>query len=226
MNLIMFNEYENYKEAQKKVKKDMQWHEFLKLNKKQYLNFRLNEANTTFPISKADFILHEWLTSYCNSMVNETKGRVQPPKKNPPIKRHNENINNNDVESALDQSDMNETDNAQDEPLTLTKNRSKKNIQSSMRSRNVNIKVTNDQDITSKNKDQSDIIPSDNVSSSLKNILCSSTRKHDNTRNTEHNAQNSGTLDEIGGRRKREQKAKEPSSHKARVTKKTKKSQN
>ncbi|CAG8857205.1 3969_t:CDS:2, partial [Gigaspora margarita] len=40
MNLITFNEYDNYKETQKKAKKDVQWHEILKLDKKQYLNFR------------------------------------------------------------------------------------------------------------------------------------------------------------------------------------------
>nr|CAG8647366.1 14049_t:CDS:2 [Entrophospora candida] len=83
---------------------ESQWHEFLKLDKKQYLNFRndlrnraasrfsrgnpisrqpkgragevikdFKEANSTFPISEADFILHEWLTSYCNSTVDQAK---------------------------------------------------------------------------------------------------------------------------------------------------------
>ncbi|CAG8491330.1 10165_t:CDS:2 [Dentiscutata erythropus] len=92
-----------------------------------------------------------------------------------------------------------------------------------MRPRNTQIKVIHDQEITSKNKDQNNIIPSDNVSSSLKNILRSS-QKHGNIKSVEHN--DSGVLDEIGGKRKREQKAKEPSSHKARITKKTKKSKN
>nr|CAG8600212.1 263_t:CDS:2 [Entrophospora candida] len=104
MNLIKFIEYEDYKKNQKQIKKESQWHEFLKLDKKQYLNFRndlrnraasrfsrgnpisrqpkgragevikdFKEANSTFPISEADFILHEWLTSYCNSTVDQAK---------------------------------------------------------------------------------------------------------------------------------------------------------
>ncbi|CAB4485273.1 unnamed protein product [Rhizophagus irregularis] len=48
-------------------------------------------ANPTFPISETDFILHDWLTSYCNSMVDQikkkkiveakNKGLPLPPKK-------------------------------------------------------------------------------------------------------------------------------------------------
>ncbi|CAG8745573.1 7240_t:CDS:2, partial [Gigaspora rosea] len=103
MNPIKLSEYKNYKEAQKKFKKDVQWHEFLKLDKKQYLNFRpkgkaeevikeFNRANSIFPVSEADFILRDWLTSYCNSM---------------------------DIESSLDQSDTDEmVNNAQDSEST------------------------------------------------------------------------------------------------------------
>ncbi|KAF0397770.1 sel1 repeat domain-containing protein [Gigaspora margarita] len=68
MNPIKLSEYKNYKESQKRIKKDVQWNEFLKLDKKQYLNFRFNEANSTFPVSEANFVLRDWLTSYCNSM--------------------------------------------------------------------------------------------------------------------------------------------------------------
>ncbi|CAG8795242.1 5633_t:CDS:2, partial [Gigaspora rosea] len=237
-----------------------------------------NEANSTFPVSEADFILHEWLTSYCNSMVDQEKKKLMKQrqrgihcyqKKNikPPIRKCNDTTNNVNTKSILDQSDTDETDNlqdsldvdqeknkitkakakkltfdqdniykaahnsdtlttvidvdnnsSQDESLTLTKNRSRKNIQPLIRLRNTKIKVIYDQDITNKN----DIIPSDNVSLSLKNILRSS-RKHNNIKNAEHNEQNSGVLDEIDGKRKRVQKAKESSLHKARVTKKTKK---
>ncbi|CAG8575507.1 15797_t:CDS:2 [Funneliformis caledonium] len=30
-------------------------------------------ANPTFPFSESDFILHNWLTLYCNSMVDQVK---------------------------------------------------------------------------------------------------------------------------------------------------------
>ena len=43
MNPIRRREYENYKEAQKKLNKEPQWNEFLKLDKKQYLNFRVSK---------------------------------------------------------------------------------------------------------------------------------------------------------------------------------------
>jgi len=41
MNPIRRQEYENYKEGQKKLNKELQWNDFLKLDKKQYLNFRV-----------------------------------------------------------------------------------------------------------------------------------------------------------------------------------------
>ncbi|CAB5205089.1 unnamed protein product [Rhizophagus irregularis] len=125
MNPIMLKTYEDYKEDHKRNKKEFQWHEFLKLDKNQYLNFRASNksndlhnraascftrgealsrqpngsvgevindvANPTFPISETDFILHDWLTSYCNSMVDQikkkkiveakNKGLPLPPKK-------------------------------------------------------------------------------------------------------------------------------------------------
>ncbi|CAG8478676.1 17057_t:CDS:2 [Racocetra persica] len=123
MNPITFNEYEVYKEAQKKVNKDMQWHEFLKLDKKQYLNFRFNEANSIFPISEADFILHEWLTSYCNRVYVLPKKNIKPPLRRHDVTTNNvttNNVTNNvitnniNAESALNQSDMDETNNSQD----------------------------------------------------------------------------------------------------------------
>ncbi|CAG8496257.1 7506_t:CDS:2, partial [Cetraspora pellucida] len=127
MNPIKLSEYESYKESQKRIKKDVQWNEFLKLDKKQYLNFRndlrnraasrflrgisltrqpkgkaeevikeFNKANSTFPVSEADFVLRDWLASYCNSMGMR-------------------NTNYIDVKSIHDQSNTDEmSDNAQD----------------------------------------------------------------------------------------------------------------
>jgi len=43
MNPIKIQEYEEYKQSQKQNKKEFHWHEFLNLNKKQYLNFRVNK---------------------------------------------------------------------------------------------------------------------------------------------------------------------------------------
>ncbi|CAG8642424.1 45450_t:CDS:10 [Gigaspora margarita] len=111
MNPIKLSEYENYKETQKRIKKDVQWNEFLKLDKKQYLNFRVrkteevikefNKVNSTFPVSEANFVLRDWLTSYCNSMVDQEKKKRLLKQKN--------------VESTSDQSDTDEiSDNAQD----------------------------------------------------------------------------------------------------------------
>ncbi|CAB4428581.1 unnamed protein product [Rhizophagus irregularis] len=146
MNPIMLKTYEDYKEDHKRNKKEFQWHEFLKLDKNQYLNFRASNksndlrnraasrftrgealsrqpkgsvgevindvANPTFPISETDFILHDWLTSYCNSMVDQikkkkiveakNKGLPLPPKKKniqPPsrLKRRTDNITVNEV---------------------------------------------------------------------------------------------------------------------------------
>ncbi|KAF0530584.1 hypothetical protein F8M41_012075 [Gigaspora margarita] len=104
MNPIKLSEYENYKESQKRIKKDF------------------NEVNSTFLVSEADFVLRDWLTSYCNSMEKKKtieareKGYALPPKKKnvqPPIRRRNTNYI--DVESTSDQSDTDEiSDNAQD----------------------------------------------------------------------------------------------------------------
>ena len=41
MNPIKLKEYEDFKKVQKDNKKEFQWHEFLKLNRSQYLNFRV-----------------------------------------------------------------------------------------------------------------------------------------------------------------------------------------
>ncbi|CAB4398991.1 unnamed protein product [Rhizophagus irregularis] len=125
MNPIMLKTYEDYKEDHKRNKKEFQWHEFLKLDKNQYLNFRATLSRQprgsvgevindppTFPISETDFILHDWLTSYCNSMVDQikkkkiveakNKGLPLPPKKKniqPPsrLKRRTDNITVNEV---------------------------------------------------------------------------------------------------------------------------------
>ncbi|CAG8512223.1 6016_t:CDS:2 [Scutellospora calospora] len=58
------------------------------------------------------------------------------------------------------------------------------------------------------------------------NAFHSSVQKHDNIKNTEHFAQNSGTLDDIGEKKKRGQKANKSFLYEARVTKKTKNSKN
>ncbi|KAF0485902.1 sel1 repeat domain-containing protein [Gigaspora margarita] len=74
---------------------------------------KFNEANPTFPVSEADFILCDWLTSYCNSIVDQEKKKkianarakelaLPPLKKNvqPPIRRRN--ASHVDIESTLD----------------------------------------------------------------------------------------------------------------------------
>ncbi|CAB5203011.1 unnamed protein product [Rhizophagus irregularis] len=45
MNPIKIQEYREYKQIQKQNKKEFQWHEFLKLDKQQYLNFRNDLRN-------------------------------------------------------------------------------------------------------------------------------------------------------------------------------------
>ncbi|CAG8657497.1 11246_t:CDS:10, partial [Dentiscutata heterogama] len=45
MNPIKIKEYEDYKDTQKRNKNELQWYEFLNLDKKQYLNFRNNLQN-------------------------------------------------------------------------------------------------------------------------------------------------------------------------------------
>jgi hypothetical protein len=42
MNPITRQEYQDYKEGQKTLKKESKWNEFLRLDKKQYLNFRVS----------------------------------------------------------------------------------------------------------------------------------------------------------------------------------------
>ncbi|CAG8453508.1 6667_t:CDS:2 [Dentiscutata heterogama] len=86
-----------------------------------------NEANPIFLVSEADFILRNWLTSYCNSMVGQEKKKkianarakghaLLLPKKNiqPPVRRRN--TSNVDIEKSIfDQDDTNEMiDHAQD----------------------------------------------------------------------------------------------------------------
>jgi hypothetical protein len=46
MNPIKIQEYKEYKQIQKQTGKEFQWHEFLKLNKSQYLNFRVSVFTT------------------------------------------------------------------------------------------------------------------------------------------------------------------------------------
>ncbi|CAG8717602.1 3393_t:CDS:2, partial [Cetraspora pellucida] len=140
MNPIKIKEYEDYKDTQKRNKNELQWYEFLNLDKKQYLNFRndlrnraasrflrgeplsrqpkgkakevikeFNEANPTFPVSEADFILRDWLASYCNSMGKyHLIANVRPPAR----KR---NTNHTQIESVLDQDSVDEmTDHTRD----------------------------------------------------------------------------------------------------------------
>ncbi|CAB4416216.1 unnamed protein product [Rhizophagus irregularis] len=95
--------YREYKQIQKQNKKEFQWHEFLKLDKQQYLNFRNDLRNRAASrltrgepmshqqkgivkeiikdiiqrskpnISEANFIFREWLALYCNSTVDQAK---------------------------------------------------------------------------------------------------------------------------------------------------------
>ncbi|CAG8848952.1 35998_t:CDS:2, partial [Gigaspora margarita] len=76
------------------------------------INEQFNEANSTFPVSEANFILHEWLTSYCNSMGKWVYATTEKKNIKPLIRRRN--TNNINIESALDQSDADETDNMHD----------------------------------------------------------------------------------------------------------------
>lgn len=45
MNPLRRNEYEDYKETQKRLNKEPKWNDFLKLEQKQYLNFRVRVLN-------------------------------------------------------------------------------------------------------------------------------------------------------------------------------------
>ncbi len=42
MNPIKIKDYEDFKKVQKDNKKEIQWHEFLKLDRSKYLNFRVS----------------------------------------------------------------------------------------------------------------------------------------------------------------------------------------
>ncbi|CAG8750230.1 17733_t:CDS:2, partial [Racocetra persica] len=64
------NEYKYYKEAQKKIEKDVQWYEFLKLDKKQYLNFRFLRGISLFHKSKEK--AEEVLKEHNHSNADET----------------------------------------------------------------------------------------------------------------------------------------------------------
>ncbi|CAG8672596.1 25_t:CDS:2, partial [Cetraspora pellucida] len=211
MNPITFNKYENYKEAQKKAKKDVQWHKFLKLDKKQYLNFR--------SIKKKKKVTE--------ARTNEYTLPLKKKNVKPPIRRRNCNTNNNvNNGSTLDQNNIDNTDNAQDlddnisivasgqdstnesdnsdvknissqdESLAFAKNRFKRGIRPPK-----NISSQDDSSTLVKNsdsdEDQSSLISPDNASSSLKKNLHSSVQKHDNIKSTEHNAQNSDASDDI-----------------------------
>ncbi|CAB4416310.1 unnamed protein product [Rhizophagus irregularis] len=89
MNPIKIQEYREYKQIQKQNKKEFQWHEFLKLDKQQYLNFRFKEANPTFSVSEANFIFREWLAfqkkkiadakEYGFSLPQPKKKNIKPP---------------------------------------------------------------------------------------------------------------------------------------------------
>jgi hypothetical protein len=61
MNPIMLKTYEDYKEDHKRNKKEFQWHEFLKLDKNQYLNFRASNKSvtllTTLILIKFEYII-------------------------------------------------------------------------------------------------------------------------------------------------------------------------
>ncbi|RIB18168.1 hypothetical protein C2G38_2185436 [Gigaspora rosea] len=110
MNPITFNEYENYMETQKKAKKDNDLRNcatsrFLRdvslsrqpKEKAKEIIKEFNEANLIFLVFEADFIFHEWLTSYCN-IDQEKKKKVTEAKAN----------------GTFDQSDADETDNSLD----------------------------------------------------------------------------------------------------------------
>ncbi|RIB20720.1 hypothetical protein C2G38_2178539 [Gigaspora rosea] len=160
INPIKIKEYEDYKDTQKRNKNELQWYEFLNLDKKQYLNFRndlqnhaasrflcgeplsrqtkgkakevikeFNEANPTFPVSEADFILRNWLASYCNSMVCITtaeKECLTPARKR--------NTSYTQIESILDQDSMDEmTDHTRDSDTSTLVTNARKEINQAKR---------------------------------------------------------------------------------------------
>ncbi|CAG8523088.1 11985_t:CDS:2 [Gigaspora rosea] len=145
MNPIKIKEYEDYKDTQKRNNNELQWYEFLNLDKKQYLNFRFNEANPTFPVSEADFILRNWLASYCNSMVDQEKKKqianakakgyaLSLLKKNvqPPARKRNTSYTQ--IESILDQDSIDEmTDHTRDSDTSTLVTNARKEINQAKR---------------------------------------------------------------------------------------------
>ncbi|RIB06186.1 hypothetical protein C2G38_2217752 [Gigaspora rosea] len=154
MNPIKIKEYEDYKDTQKRNNNELQWYEFLNLDKKQYLNFRgkakevikeFNEANPTFPVSEADFILRDWLASYCNSMVDQEKKKqianakakgyaLSLLKKNvqPPARKRNTSYTQ--IESILDQDSIDEmTDHTRDSDTSTLVTNARKEINQAKR---------------------------------------------------------------------------------------------
>ncbi|CAG8842566.1 18591_t:CDS:2, partial [Gigaspora margarita] len=115
MNPIKLSEYENYKESQKRIKKDNDLRNhaasrFLRgvsltrqpKGKAEEVIKEFNKVNSTFLVTEADFVLRDWLTSYCNIDQEKKKKTIEarakeyalsPKKKNiqPPIRRHNTN---------------------------------------------------------------------------------------------------------------------------------------
>ncbi|CAG8618116.1 7044_t:CDS:2 [Cetraspora pellucida] len=81
-----------------------------------------NEVNSTFPVSEANFVLHDWLTSYFDQekkkRVTEAKMKgyaLSPKKRNVQSSNRKYNMNYVDVERTSIQSDTDKTyDNAQD----------------------------------------------------------------------------------------------------------------
>ncbi|CAG8758061.1 17879_t:CDS:2, partial [Gigaspora rosea] len=71
-----------------------------------------NKANPTFLVSEADFILRNWLASFCNSMDKCKRAYITDAKKECliptllPVRRCN--TSNIDIVSILDQDDINE----------------------------------------------------------------------------------------------------------------------
>ncbi|RIB23382.1 hypothetical protein C2G38_2032814 [Gigaspora rosea] len=204
MNPITFNEYENYKEAQKKVKKDVQWHEFLKLDKKQYLNFRYGKHNDTTKsildqsdTDETDNLQDSLDVDQEKNKVTKAKAkeRAQPPKKKP-------------IQPPI-RSDTDKADNVQD---SLDVNQEKKKKVVEVKAKGCVLPLKKKKNAKRHN-------------GNMNSINIESDHNQSDTDETD-NAQDSFGDNNNSGKRKRVQKAKEPSSHKARVTKKTKKSKN
>ncbi|PKB98239.1 hypothetical protein RhiirA5_384077 [Rhizophagus irregularis] len=79
------------------------------------------EANPTFPVSEADFILREWLALYCNSMVDQAKKKkIAEAKKHglppPPLKR--KNVQPPKKHNSMDNNRTTTTESSQDSEST------------------------------------------------------------------------------------------------------------